>query len=128
MKTRKTLGTMKTNCRCGSFSNTPFSQMLCHKYCSFLTARWTQIKSLAAEWPEIIMSAARIRTADSGHAIQVIAAGKKMFINIHYTVKMEPFVFVSVLFFVDIAEISKMLLEYGMQDISTSGSEFFGFG
>ena len=74
------------------------------------------------------MSAGRIRTSDSGYAIHIIAAGKEMSTNVHYTVKMELAILVSILFFVKITEICKMLLENSVQDISAPGSIALGSG
>lgn len=74
------------------------------------------------------MTAFRIRTADSCYTIQIITAGKKMFTDIFYTIKMKFTIFLCVLFFIDIAKISKMFFENGMQNIPAPGKIAFSFG
>jgi hypothetical protein len=88
----------------------------------------TQIKPFTAERTKIIMAAFRVCAANPCHSIQIITAGKKMFTDIHYTVKMKFAVFLCVLFFIDITKISKMFLENGMKNIPASGKITLGFG
>jgi hypothetical protein len=57
------------------------------------------------------MSTFRVYAADSGYAIQVIAAGLKMFTNMHNTVKIELPILISILFFIDITEFYEVLFE-----------------
>jgi len=60
------------------------------------------------------MTAFLVCAADSGHTIQKIIACKKMFTNIHDTIKIELTILISILFIVNITEISKMFLKNGM--------------
>ncbi len=101
--------------------------MFCQKYCSFLTAGWTQVKTFAAERPEVIIPAVRIRTADSCYTIQIITTGSELFADFLDAFKIEFTVFVSILFLINIAEIAEMFLENGVQDISAAGKIAPGF-
>ncbi len=51
-----------------------------------------------------------------------------MFANIHNTIKMKLAILISVLLIVNIAEISEMFLEYGVQDIPAPGKIVLRFG
>lgn len=73
------------------------------------------------------MAAFRIHTADPGDTIQVITTGNKMFTNGYDSVKMELAILISVLIFIYIAKIRKMLFEDGMKDISAAGKIASGF-
>ena len=74
------------------------------------------------------MPAFRVCAADPCHTIQIITAREKMFTNVHDTVKMKLAILISVLPFVNIAEISEMFFEYNVQDIPATGYIAGGIG
>jgi len=52
-------------------------QVFCEKERALLTARRTQIETLAGKWTEIVVTARRIDASDSSDAEPVVAAGKE---------------------------------------------------
>jgi len=57
------------------------TQMLGEEESPFLTAGGTQIKPLAGEGAEIVVTAVRIATADTGYTLPVVTAGEKVLSN-----------------------------------------------
>ena len=105
-----------------------------------MAAGWTKIETFTAKRTKIVVSAFRIRTADSCYTIQIISAGKKMITHIHYVtwsveynllgmhpIKVKFSVFVGILFFIDITEIGKVFLENNMKNIPASGKKALRF-
>jgi hypothetical protein len=89
--------------------------------CPFLTAGRTKIKTFAGKGTKIVITAFLVCAAYSGNPIQVITTSKKLLSSSHDAIKMEFPILVGIFFFIDIAEILKMLLKNSMKNISTSG-------
>jgi hypothetical protein len=100
------------------------------------TAGWTQIEARAREWPEVVMArlhgragaegtdqpAFGIRTADTSHALQIVATGTKPLPDLLDTFKAIPAVGGGVLLIVLGAEVAEVVFEYGLQLVATTGN------
>jgi hypothetical protein len=79
----------------------------------------TQIKPLAGEGAEIVVTAVRIAAADAGYPLPVIAAGEKMFADRPYPFEAELPVCVGILLIISTEEIGKMPLEDSVKGVSS---------
>ena len=77
---------------------------------SFLAAGGTQIKPLAGERAEVVVTAVGIAAADTGYSLPVVTAGEKVFSN-----SLDPFETklpecIGILLIIPAAEIGEMML------------------
>ena len=77
---------------------------------SFLAAGGTQIKPLAGERAEVVVTAVRIATADAGYTLPVVTAGEKVLSN-----SLDPFETklpecIGIVLIIPAAEIGEMML------------------
>jgi hypothetical protein len=100
-------------------------QMLGKEDCPFATAGWlvtrfarcspmhpgTQVKALAREWPEIVMSALGVGTRNTRDALEIVATGAKPFPDLLDTFKAIPAVGGGVLLIVLGAEVAEVATE-----------------
>jgi hypothetical protein len=87
--------------------------------CSFLAAGGTQIKPLAGERAEVVVTAVRIAAADAGYTLPVVTAGEKVLSN-----SLDPFEAklpecIGILLIIPAAEIGEMTLENLMESVSS---------
>lgn len=85
-------------------------------------ARWTQVETLAREWPEVVMPAFGVRAADARDALEIVATGAKPLPDLLDTLKAIPAVSGGVLLIVLPAEIIEVLLEDGMELVAAVGN------
>ncbi len=72
---------------------------------ALLTARWTQIEALAAERPEVVVSAGGIGASDPRHSEAVVAASEEPLADVADPVQTEHAVGSCILLVVDVAEL-----------------------
>ena len=89
---------------------------------SFSAAGGVQVEARAREWPEEVMSALRIRAADTGHTLQILPAGTKPLPDLLDALKAVPSVGGGVSLIVSCAEVVKVLLECRMGFVTSTGN------
>lgn len=90
--------------------------------CTFATAGRTEIEPLARERPKVVVTAFGVGTADTSHALKIVATGAKPLPNLLDTLKAIPAVGGGVLLIVLGAEVGEVALEYGMEFVTTTGN------
>jgi len=89
-----------------------------------LTTGGAQIKPLAGERAEIVVTAVRISAADTGYPLPVIVAGEKVLANCLDPFKAELSECIGIFIIIPAAEIGEMTLEDRMEGVSTSWKVF----
>jgi len=101
------------------------TQMLGEEESPFLTAGGAQVKPLAGERAEIVVTAVRISAADTGYPLPVIAAGEKVLAN-----RLDPFETklpecIGILPIIPAAEIGEMPFEPAFRTLRYRKIHFF---
>ncbi len=91
---------------------------------SFLAAGGTQIKPLAGERAEVVVTAVRIAAADTSYTLPVVTAGEKVLSN-----SLDPWEAklpecIGILLIIPVAEIGEMTLENLMEGVSSPRKVF----
>ena len=86
-----------------------------------LTTGGAQIKPLAREGAEIVVTAVRIAAADAGYTLPVVAAGEKVLYNCLDPFEVKLAVCVGILLIISTEEIGKMPLEDSVKGVSSPG-------
>ena len=82
---------------------------------SFATAGRAKVEALAGEGPEVVMSALRIPTADTGHTLQIVSADTKPVPDLLDTLKAVLAVGGGVLLIVVLTEVGEVAFEDGVE-------------
>ena len=85
-------------------------------------AGWAEIETLAGKRSEVVMSALGVGTADTSHALEIVATVTKPLAELLDALKAVPTVGGSVLLIVTVAEIGEMPLEDSVELIATTGN------
>ncbi len=117
--TRRAFGKVKTNCPMRKTEEDLLTQMLGEEESPFLTAGGTQIKPLAGEGAEIVVTAVRITTADAGYTLPVVTAGEKVLSNSLDSFETKLPECIGILLIIPAAEIGEMTLEDLMECVSS---------
>jgi hypothetical protein len=106
----------------GELAQNLVGQMLGKENRALSTAGWTQVDALARKRPRVIMAAVGIRTADTSHAVEIVATVTKPLSDLLDTLKAIPTVGGGVLLIILGAEVGEVVFEYGMQLVAPTAN------